>query len=104
MTRGVRRVILMLSCVAAVAGLAAGWHVARLTESDVIAAAADRYVAEDGGARTDCAAVADQVAWITVVCASGTGASAIFQADRLGRVRRLEPADPADAMRAGDEA
>jgi len=96
-----RRVLLALSGLAALAGLALGLRLALLTEGDVIAAAADRWVAEEGGRRTDCVGVPDEPpAWVTVICRPGDGAAkAIYQADRLGRIMRLEPADPAGAAR-----
>jgi len=51
-----------------------GWIAATITETDVINAFANRYVAQDGGAAAqvaDCVGLAGQIdgAWITVRCA-----------------------------------
>lgn len=49
-----------------------GYTLGRLpSESDVIEAGAALYVAETGGARTDCAAIPSDVAWIEVHCGQG---------------------------------
>jgi len=85
--------------VAAVAGLLMGWRVASMTETDVIEAAADRYVSDHDGRREDCAAQpGTPPVWITVVC-TRNGRGAIYQFDNLGRMKEIAPADPADAAR-----
>ena len=48
----------VLACAVALAGFIIGWRVATLTESDVIEAAAARYVADHKGAPEHCEALA----------------------------------------------
>lgn len=81
-----------LTAAFALFGLRAGWHVSALTESDVIGAAAERYVA-GGAARTpeDCVATPAQQTphWITITCTDALGARHGFHADRLGTLYPL---------------
>ncbi len=97
-----RGVLALLGGVALLLGLGAGWRFATLTESDVIEAAAARYVAEHGGRPTDCVGQGGvPPAWVTVLCQKDGRTLAIYQADRFGRLTTLDPADPADAARIG---
>lgn len=82
--------LLALTAAFAVLGWRAGWHVSGLTETDVIEAAAARYVAGgEGRSRTDCAAQPHGSAqiWITVTCTEATGRSHRYDADRFGTLR-----------------
>ncbi|MEO0702383.1 MAG: hypothetical protein AAFY80_09610 [Pseudomonadota bacterium] len=90
MTRPVVLVAGGLCLVALVAGLRLGLGQAGLSETDVINRVADRYVAETGGARTDCLAVPSAVSsvWLEVRCGSGEGL-AVYPVDHRGRV--VEP-------------
>ena len=95
-----RRWILAILAVAALLGLWAGWRVARLTESDVIARAGADW--EDrGGDPAECAALSDPFpAWVSVLC--GTPPEGLlYQADRLGRISAMPLADPADSTVSG---
>ena len=72
-----------LAALAAVLGLRVGQG--ELTETDVIGAAAARYVAETGGAAADCAAVPGEGAiWLVVTCA-GTDRRHVYRFDHAGR-------------------
>ncbi len=81
-------VVAALALAAAVLGLRSGQGVAALTEGDVIAAWAQRYVDEAGGAArvTDCAAVphTDPAVWMVVVC-DGPAARRVWQVAPDGR-------------------
>lgn len=73
----------------------ASWKAANLTETDVINAYADRYVAEVAGraSRSDCAAVPGQGAvWLIVRCGSGDTART-YPVDRSGALVDL-PREP----------
>ncbi|MEL6645322.1 MAG: hypothetical protein AAFQ79_15430 [Pseudomonadota bacterium] len=96
MTRPVVFVAGGLCLVALVAGLWLGSGQAGLTETEVINAMADRYVAETGGARTECLAVpgsAEKV-WLEVRCGSGDGL-AVYPVDHRGRLIAVDAAPEA---------
>lgn len=87
-----RRVFTGLFAVAALLGLALGWRVANLTESDVIARAGEAWTAR-GGDPTACIALpAAEPAWIAVRCGEGAE-GLLYRFDRLGRVAVLPLAD-----------
>ena len=87
MPRTVLRVVLGLVCVAGALGLWLGTRHAPVSETEVISAIADRYVAETGGARSDCVARPGQTDGVWMVINCGT-ASSISQyiVDRQGRL------------------
>lgn len=72
---------------AGVLGLMLGLRAIGASESEVIARVATRYVAETGGAATDCAARPATSAglWLVVVCGAEGGRVEYF-VDRTGRV------------------
>ena len=91
------RGLAILAALAAALGLPAGWHVATLTETDIIDAAAARYVRDHGGAPAECVArPGTPPVWIEVLCGTPR-LRAIYQADRFGFLTGLPPADPATA-------
>ncbi|MGR3490451.1 MAG: hypothetical protein ACU0DW_00220 [Shimia sp.] len=59
--------------VIAVAGLRLGTARATLSEGDVIVAYAERYVAQTGGALTDCHGKPYAPGWLTVICEGQAG-------------------------------
>lgn len=83
--------VLALGAAAAGLGLIAGRASLPATESEIIEAFAARYVAETGGALTDCLArpgdlaLADTPVWITVIC-TGTEGVFVYPVDRKGRL------------------
>ena len=91
-----RRWIALILAVAALAGLWLGWRAARLTESDVIARAGSDW-AEQGGDPAACIALPDPFpAWVSIRCGTPPD-GLLYQADRLGRMRAMPLADPADS-------
>ena len=72
MTRTVKRSIMALCLLAAVAGFWLGSDRLRMTETDAINRVVDAYVAETGGAGTDCFAVPGHSSdvWLEVRCGS----------------------------------
>ena len=91
-----RRWIALILGATALLGLWAGWRVARLTESDVIARAGADW-AEQGGDPAECVALGDPFpAWVSVICGAPPEGR-LYQADRLGRITALPLADPADS-------
>ncbi len=88
--RRVSSVILVLGGLAFAAaglGLITGLRWADLDESDVIEVWAEKYVAETGGAATDCAAApgAREGVWLVVSCGSGPDRR-VYPLDRSGRL------------------
>lgn len=81
----VQRVLAGLCFVAGGLGLWLGTLREPLDESAAIVAVVERYVAETGGARTDCVARPGQGVWLEVICAQ-----ARYTVTRRGRVTRLE--------------
>ena len=91
-----RRWIALVLGVTALLGLWAGWRVARLTESDVIARAGADWAGR-GGDPEECIALGDPFpAWVSVICGTPPEGR-IYQADRLGRITTSPLADPADS-------
>lgn len=87
----------VLACAVALAGFIIGWRVSTLTESDVIEAAAARYVADHKGAPEQCEArPGTPPVWITVLCGS-PDVTAIYQSDRFGRLTESPAASPQTA-------
>ena len=96
---GLQRISLAaLVAVATGVGLLWGLDSRPPTETEVIEAAAADYVAETGGALTDCAARPADLPgiWLVVVCADGDWVTAY---DRQGRVVEV-----GDAFRDGEPA
>ena len=66
-----------------------GWIAATISETDVIAAFAARYVAAQGSPAqaTDCSAQPGQArgVWIVVTCGAPGAGSVVYAVDRLGR-------------------
>ncbi|MEO0391116.1 MAG: hypothetical protein AAF218_09275, partial [Pseudomonadota bacterium] len=62
------RVVIVLCLLAALSGLWLGLRSQPLDESAAIVAAVERYVAETGGAATDCVAVPGKDVWLEVLC------------------------------------
>jgi hypothetical protein len=79
-----------LVAVAAGIGLLLGGRAVLTTETDVIEAVADRYLAEAGAGaeRTDCQARVAQSdgLWLVVICENAEGAGYEYFIDRFGRV------------------
>ncbi|MHA7849860.1 hypothetical protein [Roseovarius sp.] len=79
-----------LVAVAAGIGLLLGGRAVLTTETDVIEAVADRYLAEAGAGaeRTDCQARIAQSdgLWLVVICEDAQGAGYEYFIDRFGRV------------------
>lgn len=90
-----RRILFFLPFAALVliAGLfafRAGYWQANLTETDVINTYAAKYVAETGGALTDCVATPGEApVWIEVTCRSGNGEGRIYPVNRRGALLSL---------------
>ncbi|MDD9724238.1 hypothetical protein PVV74_02105 [Roseovarius sp. SK2] len=80
--------LLALVCLGAVVALLLGGRSVTTTETAVIEAVADRYVAETGAARTDCHATPAQSAglWLVVTCAGADGGRVEYFIDRFGDV------------------
>ena len=76
-----------LSLAAAALGLSFGMRASPLTETHVIEAFAADYMAETGGAATDCAAAPDPRpnVWLVVRCGTGAGAR-VYPVDARGRL------------------
>ncbi len=92
MPRKVRRIAIVLCAFAAMFGLWLGEQ-SRPSETDVINAGADLYVAETGRSRTECVGVpADPVGWIEVRCGDGTALTA-YLFDRKGQLI-AQPQEP----------
>ena len=76
----------VLTLVAGLMMFRAGWIVARITETDVIAHYAALYVAEgpEGARMTDCSAMPSEVTgvWLVIRC----GSDRIYPVDRFGRL------------------
>lgn len=79
-----------LVAVAAGIGFLLGGRAVLTTETDVIEAVADRYLAEAGAGaeRTDCQARVAQSdgLWLVVICENAEGAGYEYFIDRFGRV------------------
>jgi hypothetical protein len=89
--------VMALTAATAVFGLRAGWHVATLSESDVINRAAQDYLAGgQGRSAVDCIAVParQSAVWITVICSPQGQTPAIYHATRTGKIH-LGTAQPA---------
>jgi len=82
----VRRVVLALCAVAAALGLWLGIRREPMDESDAIIAVIDRYVAETGGAKTECVAVPGDDVWLRVLCDR-----ARYEVRRDGTITRQGP-------------
>ncbi len=80
--------LLALVALGAVLALLLGARSATTTETAVIEAVADRYVAETGAARTDCHATPARSAglWLVVSCTGAGGARVDYFIDRFGKV------------------
>ena len=80
--------LLALVCLGAVIALLLGGRSVTTTETGVIAAVADRYVAETGAARSDCQAIPAQSEglWLVVSCLGADGAGVDYFVDRFGNV------------------
>ncbi len=67
-----------------------GYIFANLTETDVINIYAAKYVAETGGALTDCVArPGEGPVWIEVACRSNDGEGRIYPVDKRGALLPL---------------
>ncbi|MGR3467576.1 MAG: hypothetical protein ACU0CI_06820 [Shimia sp.] len=77
----------------AVAGLRLGTARATLSEGDVIVAYAERYVAQTGGALTDCHGEPLEAGWLTVIC-DGPAGRVTYDVDRSGRLMQGSAAAP----------
>lgn len=85
-----RQVLLTVSglvMMAAAGGLYLGRQQAALSETEVINAIADHYVAETGGAHSDCVArpAEDVGAWLVISCGTASSISQ-YWVDRTGRL------------------
>ena len=80
--------VLALVCLGAVVALLLGGRSVTTTETAVIEAVAERYVAETGAERTDCHATPAQSAglWLVVTCAGTDGARVEYFIDSFGEV------------------
>ncbi len=84
--------LLALVSFGAVVALLLGGRSVTTTETAVIEAVAERYVAETGAARTDCHATPAQSAglWLVVTCAGAEGGRVDYFVDRFGEVAHRE--------------
>ena len=99
------RAIGLILVAAALVGLVAGWRVARLSESDLIARAGAEFAALGGDPATCIALPEPFPAWVSVICGPGQGAQGrLYQFNRIGQMQVLPLADPAEAAEVEPEA
>lgn len=90
--------MIVLCAIAAALGLRAGWHIANLTETDVITAAVADYITHETAlgqtpADTDCSATpGDGRVWIVVTCVPLADPATVrteYHISRFGQMEKL---------------